>query len=176
MVKVQGGSGEEMLANSAGSGEVIDEGHKVLVFSQFVRMLSIVRGHLDAEGISYEYLDGKTRDREARVTNFQENEDIKIFLVSLRAGGTGLNLTAADYVLHFDPWWNPAVETQATDRTHRIGQDKHVFVYKFITKGTVEEKVLELQERKKGLVKKLISSEKAFFKSLTRDEIEQLFL
>ncbi|MFQ5628217.1 MAG: helicase-related protein, partial [bacterium] len=116
-----------------------------------------------------------TQNREQCVTNFQENDDIKLFLISLRAGGTGLNLTAADYVIHYDPWWNPAVELQATDRTHRIGQDKHVFVYKFISKDTVEEKVLELQRRKQALADNLISTDRAFFKQLTKDDIQGLF-
>ncbi len=155
--------------------EVIAEGHRVLIFSQFVKMLTILRKQLDAEDIPYAYLDGRTRDREARVQQFQENEDIPVFLISLRAGGTGLNLTAADYVFHFDPWWNPAVEMQATDRTHRIGQTRRVFVYKFITQGTVEEKVLQLQNRKKELVDSLISTDAAFFKQLSQKDIETLF-
>lgn len=155
--------------------EIMAEGHKVLIFSQFVKMLTILRKHLDRKAIHYEYLDGSTKDRESCVRNFQENDAIKLFLISLRAGGTGLNLTAADYVFHYDPWWNPAVEMQATDRSHRIGQSKHVFVYKFITKGTVEEKVLELQKRKQELVGKLISTDRAFFKQLTRDDITMLF-
>lgn len=155
--------------------EILSEGHKILVFSQFVKMLTILRKHIDAENILYEYLDGSTQNRQERVNNFQENKDIKLFLISLRAGGTGLNLTAADYVIHYDPWWNPAVELQATDRTHRIGQDKHVFVYKFITKGTVEEKVLELQRRKQALADNLISTDRAFFKQLTKDDIQVLF-
>lgn len=155
--------------------EIVAEGHKVLVFSQFVRMLTIVRKQLDADQLAYEYLDGQTRDRESRVQRFQENENVKVFLVSLRAGGTGLNLTAADYVIHFDPWWNPAVEIQATDRAHRIGQEKHVFVYKLISKGTVEEKVLQLQERKKRLIDQLITTDRSFFKNLTREDVENLF-
>jgi len=155
--------------------EIIAEGHKVLIFSQFVKMLTIMRKQLDAENIAYTYLDGRTRNREAKVQQFQENEDIPLFLISLRAGGTGLNLTAADYVFHFDPWWNPAVEMQATDRTHRIGQKRHVFVYKFITQGTVEEKVLQLQTRKKKLVDSLISTDAAFFKQLSTEDIETLF-
>ncbi len=155
--------------------EILAEGHKVLVFSQFVKMLKILREYLDEKKIEYEYLDGRTRNREERVQNFQQNDRVRLFLISLRAGGTGLNLTAADYVIHYDPWWNPAVENQASDRTHRIGQDKHVFIYKFITRGTVEEKVLQLQEKKRRLVDTLITSEKAFFKKLTAEEIEALF-
>ncbi|KAA3663477.1 MAG: serine/threonine protein kinase [Calditrichaeota bacterium] len=155
--------------------EIIAEGHKVLVFSQFVKMLTIMRKKLDESGISYSYLDGRTRDRAKKVNDFQSDENIKVFLISLRAGGVGLNLTAADYVIHFDPWWNPAVEVQATDRAHRIGQDKHVFVYKYITEGTVEEKVLQLQQKKRQLVDQLISTDRAFFKQLTRDDIRTLF-
>jgi non-specific serine/threonine protein kinase len=155
--------------------EILAEGHKVLVFSQFVRMLTIIRQYLDSARIPYEYLDGKTRDRKSCVEHFQNDDACKIFLISLRAGGTGLNLTAADYVIHYDPWWNPAVELQATDRTHRIGQDKHVFVYKMITKDTVEEKILQLQERKKELVSNLISTDAGLFKHLTVDDIQNLF-
>ena len=151
------------------------EGHKALVFSQFVGMLTILREALDARHIPYAYLDGKTKDRQARVDSFQNSPELPFFLISLRAGGVGLNLTAADYVIHIDPWWNPAVERQATDRTHRIGQDKPVFVYKMITRDTVEEKILVLQDRKRELVNQLISTEGGFFKSLTRQDIELLF-
>jgi non-specific serine/threonine protein kinase len=151
------------------------EGHKVLVFSQFVQMLKILRQSLDQQKVPYLYLDGQTRNRQERVDEFQNNSRIPFFLISLKAGGVGLNLTAADYVIHIDPWWNPAVEMQATDRTHRIGQEKPVFVYKFITRDTVEEKILILQERKRKLVNSLISSEKSFLKSLTNDDIQVLF-
>ena len=151
------------------------EGHKALVFSQFVSMLSLVRESLDAHHVPYAYLDGKTTDRQGRVDDFQNNPDLPLFLISLKAGGVGLNLTAADYVIHIDPWWNPAVEMQATDRTHRIGQDKPVFVYKLITRDTVEEKILLLQDRKRALVSQLISTEGGFFKNLTRQDIELLF-
>jgi non-specific serine/threonine protein kinase len=151
------------------------EGHKALVFSQFVRMLSIVRDRLDAGGVPYQYLDGQTKDRQARVDTFQSDPNIPFFLISLKAGGVGLNLTAADYVVHIDPWWNPAVERQATDRTHRIGQEKPVFVYKLITRGTVEEKILDLQERKRRLVDQLVAGEESILKSLTRDDVAVLF-
>ena len=151
------------------------EGHKALVFSQFVSMLTLLREALDAKQVPYAYLDGKTKDRQGRVDEFQNNPDLPLFLISLRAGGVGLNLTAADYVIHIDPWWNPAVEMQATDRTHRIGQDKPVFVYKLITRETVEEKILQLQDRKRALVSQLISTEGGFFKNLTRQDIELLF-
>lgn len=152
-----------------------EEGHKVLIFSQFVQMLTLVRKELDQRKIPYTYLDGRTRKRQECVDDFQTNPDIPFFLISLKAGGTGLNLTAADYVIHIDPWWNPAVEMQATDRSHRIGQDKPVFVYKLIAKDSVEEKILELQERKKELVEKIISTEGSFFKSLTKDDVAVLF-
>ncbi len=151
------------------------EGHKALVFSQFVQMLTLLRRELDKQRIPYEYLDGSTTNRQKHVDHFQEDKSIPFFLISLKAGGVGLNLTAADYVLHVDPWWNPAVEMQATDRTHRIGQERPVFVYKFITRDTVEEKILQLQERKKNLVQQLISTESAFFKNLTPDDVQVLF-
>jgi SNF2 family DNA or RNA helicase len=122
--------------------EVIDEGHKVLVFSQFTSFLAILRRRLEAKPIVYEYLDGRTTDRQARVTRFQEDPDCKLFLVSLKAGGQGLNLTAADYIYILDPWWNPAVEAQAVDRAHRIGQTRRVFAYRLIARDTVEEKIV----------------------------------
>ena len=152
-----------------------EAGHKALVFSQFVGMLKLVREELDRRDIPYAYLDGSTRKRQEVVDRFQKDPDIPLFLISLKAGGVGLNLTAADYVIHIDPWWNPAVEMQATDRTHRIGQDKPVFVYKLITRDSVEEKILQLQDRKRALVSQLISTESSFFKSLTREDIENLF-
>ncbi|MHB9012333.1 MAG: SNF2-related protein [Ignavibacteriaceae bacterium] len=155
--------------------KVIEDGHKVLVFSQFVQMLDIIKAYLEKQNINYEYLTGSVIDREKHVNNFQNNDDVKIFLISLKAGGFGLNLTAADYVFHYDPWWNPAVEAQATDRTHRIGQDKHVFVYKFITKNSVEEKILLLQDKKRKLVEDIITSETGMLKNLTKEDIEILF-
>jgi non-specific serine/threonine protein kinase len=151
------------------------EGHKALIFSQFVQMLALIREGLDARKIPYAYLDGSTRNRQAEVDRFQTTPELPFFLISLKAGGVGLNLTAADYVLHVDPWWNPAVEMQATDRTHRIGQTRPVFVYKLITKDTVEEKILQLQEQKRALVAQLISAEGGVFKSLTRSDVEVLF-
>ncbi len=155
--------------------EILQEGHKVLVFSQFVRFLKLVRTHLDLREWRYEYLDGSTRDRQTPIQNFQENPDVKIFLISLKAGGLGLNLTAADYVIHLDPWWNPAVEQQATDRAHRIGQVNRVFVYKYIMKNSVEEKILELQRKKQKLFRNLITNEKSFIKQLTTEDLELLF-
>ena len=153
---------------------VIAEGHKVLVFSQFVKHLALVRAALDEREISYAYLDGSTRDRAAEVARFQETEALRVFLISLKAGGVGLNLTAADYVFILDPWWNPAVEAQAVDRAHRIGQQRPVFIYKFITQDTVEEKILALQRRKLALVSELIATDEAVMKHLTREDIEEL--
>ncbi len=152
-----------------------EEGHKALVFSQFVQMLRLIRAALDEQGIPYAYLDGRTRKRQEQVDRFQNEPDLPFFLISLKAGGVGLNLTAADYVIHVDPWWNPAVEMQAADRAHRIGQDKPVFIYKLITRNSVEEKILQLQERKKALVQQLISTESSFFKALTPEDVEVLF-
>ncbi len=151
------------------------EGHKILVFSQFVKHLKIVREFLDQEKVLYSYLDGGTKNRMGQVELFQEDENVKVFLISLKAGGTGLNLTAADYVFLLDPWWNPAVESQAIDRAHRIGQKENVFIYRFITKGTVEEKIMRLQEKKKGLADALIKTEESFFKSLSKEDFENLF-
>jgi SNF2 family DNA or RNA helicase len=131
--------------------EVLSEGHKALVFSQFTTFLAIVRKLLDERELPYEYLDGETRDRKRRVERFQTEPDCGLFLVSLKAGGLGLNLTAADYVFILDPWWNPAVEAQAIDRAHRIGQLRPVFAYRLIAENTVEEKILELQQRKRDL-------------------------
>jgi non-specific serine/threonine protein kinase len=155
--------------------EIISEDHKVLVFSQFVKMLSIIRNFLDDEMIEYTYLDGTTKDRESEVGKFQNDENISIFLISLKAGGVGLNLTAADYVIHFDPWWNPAVEMQASDRAHRIGQHKKVFAYKLIAKDSVEEKILQLQQQKKILVDQIITTESNIFKKLSKEDIVDLF-
>ena len=151
------------------------EGHKALVFSQFVQTLKLLSTQMQNRGLSYAYLDGKTRNRQERVDQFQGNPSLSFFLISLKAGGVGLNLTAADYVLHIDPWWNPAVEMQAADRAHRIGQEKPVFIYKFIARDTVEEKILELQTRKKKLVEQLIAAEGSFFKSITKGDVQALF-
>lgn len=151
------------------------EGHKALIFSQFVEMLKLIETEMKARRIPYTYLDGRTRDRQARVDEFQNDPKIPFFLISLKAGGVGLNLTAADYVIHVDPWWNPAVEMQATDRAHRIGQDKPVFVFKLIARDSVEEKILQLQDQKRALVEQLISVEEGFVKSLTTEDIQVLF-
>jgi len=151
------------------------ENHKVLVFSQFVAMLKLVRQELEARRLKYVYLDGRTIDRQARVDQFQNDPAFPFFLISLKAGGVGLNLTAADYVIHLDPWWNPAVEMQASDRAHRIGQDKPVFIFKLIARDTVEEKILQLQEKKRSLVASLVTTEAGFFKSLSAEDVRQLF-
>jgi SNF2 family DNA or RNA helicase len=154
--------------------EAIDENHKVLVFSQFVKHLKIVKDELESRNINFAYLDGSTRDRREPVDTFQTNPDVKVFLISLKAGGTGLNLTAADYVFILDPWWNPAIEAQAIDRAHRIGQDKTVFIYKFITRETVEEKILTLQQGKRKLMQDLIITEESFVKSLSAKDITEI--
>ena len=153
---------------------VLAEDHKVLVFSQFVKQLEIYRNYLDQQGIKYSYLDGATQNRGEVVSQFQTDPEIKVFLISLKAGGVGLNLTEADYVFMLDPWWNPAVEQQAVDRTHRIGQTRNVFIYKFITKDTVEEKILALQNRKRAVAESLITTEESFIKSLTADDIREI--
>ncbi len=155
--------------------DVLAAGRKVIVFSQFVRFLTILRRDLDAQGIPYSYLDGSTSDRGAEVERFQTDPNTKVFLLSLKAGGVGLNLTAAEYVLIVDPWWNPAVERQAMFRAHRIGQDKTVVVYKFITQGSIEEKILELQERKSRLAGEIIRTDDDFFKSLSKEDLVALF-
>jgi len=154
--------------------EVIDEGHKALVFSQFTSMLAIVRTHLDRRKIVYEYLDGKTRNRQAHVERFQTDDDCKLFLISLKAGGVGLNLTAAEYVFLLDPWWNPAVEAQAIDRAHRIGQHAQVFAYRLIARDTVEEKVLELQKVKRDLADAIITADNSLIRTISREDLESL--
>ncbi len=153
---------------------VIAEGHKALVFSQFTSMLAILRQRLEAEGIEYEYLDGGTRNRKGRVERFQNEPACRVFLISLRAGGLGLNLTAAEYVFLLDPWWNPAVEAQAIDRTHRIGQTRPVFAYRLIARDTVEEKILQLQRHKRTLADAIITADNSVLRSLTREDLELL--
>lgn len=153
---------------------VLKGGHKVLIFSQFVKHLSIFRDHFVQSDIPFAYLDGATKNRGEIVSEFQENKELKVFLISIKAGGVGLNLTQADYVFILDPWWNPAVEQQAIDRSHRIGQEKKVFIYKFIAKDTVEEKILALQNRKKRLASSLITTEESFFKSLSKEDIREI--
>ena len=153
---------------------VLKGGHKVLIFSQFVKHLNIFKQYFEQEAIPFSYLDGATKNRGEIVAEFQENTELKVFLISIKAGGVGLNLTQADYVFILDPWWNPAVEQQAIDRTHRIGQEKKVFIYKFIAKDTVEEKILALQNRKKRLASSLITTEESFFKSLSKEDIREI--
>ena len=154
--------------------EVLSEGHKAIVFSQFTSLLAIVRKRLDDEKISYEYLDGKTKDRDSRVRRFQEDPSCPLFLISLKAGGLGLNLTAAEYVFLLDPWWNPAVEAQAIDRTHRIGQSRHVFAYRLIARDTVEEKVIELQKSKRALADAIITADNSVLANLSKETLELL--
>src|SRR5260370_13318800 len=154
--------------------EVIEEGHKALVFSQFTTLLGILREQLDGAGIVYEYLDGKTRNRQACVERFQGDPDCKLFLISLKAGGLGLNLTAAEDVFLLDPWWNPAVEAQEIDRAHRIGQLRPVFAHRLIAKDTVEEKVLELQKSKRALADAIIGEDNRLVSNLKREDLELL--
>lgn len=153
---------------------VLDSGSKVLIFSSFTSHLDLYKKHLDNQNTAYCYLDGKTKNREEEVNKFQKNPKIQVFLISLKAGGVGLNLTAAEYVFLLDPWWNPAAEAQAYDRTHRIGQKKNVFIYKFITKASIEEKIMLLQEKKSKLAEELITADDGFVKSLNKEEIEYL--
>ena len=155
--------------------EVEDEGHKVLIFSQFTSLLAIVRKEMDAMGKVYEYLDGQTRDREARVDRFQTDTKCRFFLISLKAGGLGLNLTAADYVFILDPWWNPAVEAQAIDRAHRIGQDKKVFAYRFVSADTIEERIADLQDSKRKLADAIVAGDENVMRDLTKEDLEVLF-
>ncbi|MEA5404963.1 DEAD/DEAH box helicase [Arcicella sp. DC2W] len=171
----------EYDTNSAKLEEIIREieenagNHKILIFSQFLKMLDLIKQHLEKHHIKYEYLDGKTTDRADRVNHFQDDETCRVFLMSLKAGGVGINLTEADYVYLVDPWWNPAVEQQAIDRTHRIGQKKSVFAYRMICKDTIEEKILLLQDKKRDIAKDIISTEDGFLKKLSQDDIIDLF-
>jgi superfamily II DNA or RNA helicase len=154
--------------------EVMEDGHKALVFSQFTQFLGLVRKRLDRDKIVYEYLDGRTRDRQERVNRFQTDPECKLFLISLKAGGLGLNLTAADYVFLLDPWWNPAVEAQAIDRSHRIGQTRQVFACRLIARGTVEEKVLALQQSKRALADAIINADNSLIRTIGRDDLSLL--
>jgi SNF2 family DNA or RNA helicase len=154
--------------------ELIDEGHKALVFSQFTELLGLLRQRLDPANVTYEYLDGKTRDRGDRVERFSTDPNCRIFLISLKAGGLGLNLTAAEYVFLLDPWWNPAAEAQAIDRAHRIGQSRHVFAYRLIARDTVEEKVAELQASKRELADAILSADPALIRNLKTEDLELL--
>ena len=155
--------------------EAIAGGHRLLIFSQFVSMLSLIRSTMEEIGATYEYLDGSTKDRQERVDRFNGDPSIHAFLISLKAGGTGLNLTGADTVVHFDPWWNPAVEDQASDRAHRIGQEKVVTVYRLIARDSVEEKILALSNKKRALVSNVLTTESTPLKGLTKADIDDLF-
>jgi SNF2 family DNA or RNA helicase len=155
-------------------GELQEEGHKALVFSQFTSLLAIVRNRLDAASVKYEYLDGSTRNRQEHVDAFQNDPACGLFLISLKAGGLGLNLTAAEYVFLLDPWWNPAVEAQAVDRAHRIGQTRPVFAYRLIARDTVEEKVLELQNTKRELADAILGEDNSLIRDLKREDLELL--
>jgi SNF2 family DNA or RNA helicase len=154
--------------------EVREEGHKVLVFSQFTSLLSLLRARLDADGVPYEYLDGRTKDRQTPVHRFQTDPRSGVFLISLKAGGLGLNLTAAEYVFLLDPWWNPAVEAQAIDRAHRIGQARHVFAYRLLATGTVEEKIAELQRNKRDLADAILQADAGLLGNLKQEDLEIL--
>ncbi len=151
--------------------------HKALIFSQFLGMLGLIREKLKEQNIPFEYFDGSTSatERERAIQNFQNNDECRVFLISLKAGGVGLNLTAADYVYIVDPWWNPAVEQQAIDRTHRIGQTKNIFAYRMICLDSIEDKILQLQERKRILARELITDDNGFVKTLTKADVEYLF-
>ncbi|MBI3736243.1 SWF/SNF helicase family protein, partial [Candidatus Sumerlaeota bacterium] len=154
-------------------GPIIENGHKTLVFSQFVTMLDLLRTRLEQEGIPFHYLTGQSTNRGELVSKFEHDPRPCVFLISLKAGGTGLNLVSASHVVIFDPWWNPAVEAQAIDRTHRIGQDKTVIACRLVTEGTIEERILELQERKRTLIRGVLEEE-SFNRMLTRDDFEFL--
>ncbi len=153
----------------------MEEGHKALVFSQFTSLLALVRQQVEQREWDYEYLDGKTTKREARVKRFQNDEACQLFLISLKAGGHGLNLTAADYVFILDPWWNPAVEAQAIDRAHRIGQTRRVMAYRIICRDTVEDKIVKLQQSKQELADAIVSANESLISSLSTDDLQMLF-
>ena len=153
---------------------IASEGHKVLVFSQFTSFLALAKEQFDSQGICYEYLDGKSSNRAASVKRFQEDDSVSAFLISIKAGGHGLNLTAAEYVFLLDPWWNPAVEAQAIDRAHRMGQQNPVIAYRMICRGTVEEKIVSLQQSKRDLADKIIRSDESLIRSMTADDLQIL--
>jgi SNF2 family DNA or RNA helicase len=156
--------------------EAIEGGHRIVCFSQFVEMLKLMRKTLEKAGIRYEYLDGKTRDRQEIIDRFnaKEGDPAPVFLISLKAGGTGLNLATADTVFIYDPWWNPAVEDQAVDRVHRIGQGREVTVYRLLASGTVEEKILDLKAGKRAISARLIAGDSAAPATFTAAEVEDL--
>lgn len=154
----------------------IANGHRTIIFSQFTGMLELIKTELEIKGIKYFYLDGGTppKERLKMAKDFNEGEN-NVFLISLKAGGTGLNLTGADTVIHYDPWWNPAVEDQATDRAYRIGQTSNVYVLKLLTRGTIEEKIYKLQQKKKELSDFVIQPNGVFLNSLSEEELEDIF-
>jgi len=154
--------------------EVVEGGGKVIVFSQFVKFLHLLRDELDTAGTSYCYLDGQSNDRTAQVDLFQKDPKRRVFLISLKAGGYGLNLTAADHVMLMDPWWNPAVEAQAIDRAHRMGQERVVTALRLVTRGTVEEKILKLQAQKRGLIEAALDESAPLMTGLTEEDLEQV--
>jgi SNF2 family DNA or RNA helicase len=154
--------------------EAMDGGHRVLLFSQFVKVLHLLRDEATRREMRFCYLDGQTVERQAEVDRFQQDEGVPLFFISLKAGGTGLNLTGADTVIHFDPWWNPAVEEQATSRAHRMGQSRSVSAYKLIAAGTVEEKIQALQARKRELFEASLGGDAAFVEKLSGDDLEEL--
>ena len=155
--------------------EMVEEGRRILLFSQFTKMLGHIETELNNHNISYSKLTGQTRNRDAAIEKFKSGK-ADVFLISLKAGGVGLNLTEADTVIHYDPWWNPAAENQATDRAHRIGQDKAVFVYKLITENSVEEKIIAMQAKKQALAQGVYSKKaQAKEEKLTADDLQQLF-
>lgn len=157
--------------------DAVEGGHKILLFSGYTSMFNILEKELKKEGIEYFKLTGQTKvsDRIKLVEEFNENDKIKVFLISLKAGGTGLNLTGADMVIHYDPWWNISAENQATDRTYRIGQKKNVQVYKLITKNSIEERIYELQQKKEKLIDSMLSTKETFINKLSKEEIMELF-
>ena len=173
--------GEKMPGNASSKIDTLIEEiegkmpqHKILIFSQFVSMLDLIKKELSGMQIPFTYLTGQTRNRQAVVETFQNNPDVRVFLISLKAGGTGLNLTEADYVYLVDPWWNPAVENQAIDRCHRIGQGKNIVAVRLICPGTVEEKIRLMQESKQDLANDLIKTDASFLNSLSKTDLLNL--
>ncbi|MEE9446489.1 MAG: C-terminal helicase domain-containing protein, partial [Arenicellales bacterium] len=154
--------------------ELLEEGRRVLIFSQFVSMLNLIKEDLDAENIGHLELTGQTQKRDEVIERFN-NKEADVFLISLKAGGVGLNLTSADTVILYDPWWNPAVESQAMDRVHRIGQDKPVFVFKLLTEGTVEEKIIAMQDKKRALADGVYGKPQESSGKLSNEDIQVLF-
>jgi SNF2 family DNA or RNA helicase len=148
--------------------------HKILVFSQFVEMLDLLKAELERKNIAFEYLTGQTKNRKKAVNNFQENEEVRVFLISLKAGGVGLNLTKADYIYLVDPWWNPAAENQAIDRSYRIGQTKNVIAVRLICSNTVEEKILSLQKKKNELAQNLLQTDGTGIQKLSKHDLLEI--